>query len=343
MDHTPVRLQRPSSVVATQPAAHDSAASLRATIDLAPIGLAQFDVEGRFLQVNDRLCQILGCSRDDLIARTFQEITFPEDLQHCLELTARLGANEIPHYCVEKRFVRPDGSLVWARITVSVVRDSAGSISFFIGAAEDITAQVAAAEALRTAEERLRTALDASMIGTFRFDIQRNALDWADGLDRVFGSSDRKTLEEFLSVMHPDDRAHLMAAYTRSATEGTDLEEEFRVTWPDGSIHWLHDRGRTYKGDDGQPLYIIGAITDISNHKRMGAVIAEREAQFRTLANTIPQWPGLPTTTAAGPGSTTGGPITPGGRSTRCWASAGWMRIRRRSRMTCWPPSGRPS
>jgi len=59
--------------------AYDTFAGLRATVDLAPIGLAQFDVEGRFLHVNDRLCEILGCGRPDLLARTFQEITFPDD------------------------------------------------------------------------------------------------------------------------------------------------------------------------------------------------------------------------------------------------------------------------
>jgi PAS domain S-box-containing protein len=269
--------------------AHDTFAGLRATIDLAPIGLAQFDLEGRFLHVNERLCEILGCARPDLVARTFQEITFPDDLPHCLELTRRLAANELPYYRVEKRFVRPDGSVVWTRITVSVVRYADLTPAFFIGAAEDISEQVIASQALRTTEERLRTALDASGIGTFRFDVRRGALDWADGLERVFGGRENVTLEQFFEVMHPDDRAQMMAAYTRSVTEGADFEQEFRVLWPDGSVHWLHDRGRTYRGSDGRPVYILGAITDISNHKRMEEVIRDREAQFRTLANTIPQ------------------------------------------------------
>ncbi|MGH9220401.1 MAG: PAS domain S-box protein [Vicinamibacterales bacterium] len=269
--------------------AHDTFAGLRATIDLAPIGLAQFDLEGRFLHVNDRLCEILGCGRPDLLARTFQEITFPDDLPRCLELTTKLAANEFPQYRVEKRFVRPDGSVVWTRITVSAVRGADSTPAFFIGAAEDISEQVIASQALRTAEERLRTALDASGIGTFRFDVRRNALDWADGLERVFGGRENATLEQFFEVMHPDDRPQMMAAYTRSVTEGADFEEEFRALWPDGSWHWLHDRGRTYCGTDGTPLYILGAITDISNHKRMEEVISNREAQFRTLANTIPQ------------------------------------------------------
>jgi len=271
----------PVDVITAEASACNTPEGLRATIDRAPIGLAQFGLDGRFLHVNDRLCEILGFARCDLIARTFHEVTFPDALPHCLELTGRLAANTIPHYCLEKRFVRPDGSVVWARITVSAVRHDDDRVAFFIGAAEDITVQVHASQELRTTEERLRTALEASMIGTFRFDVRHNTLEWADGLNRVFGGGDHVTLDEFFSVMHPDDRAHVMAAYTKSVAEGVDFEEEFRVIWPDGSIHWLHDRGRTFPGDDGTPHFIVGAITNISNHKRMEEVIAEREGDLR--------------------------------------------------------------
>jgi PAS domain S-box-containing protein len=279
----------PSNVLTSEVSGHDTLESLRATIDLAPIGLAQFDLQGRFLHVNERLCEILGWQRADLLTRTFQEVTFPDDLPRCLELTARLAANETTSYQLQKRFVRPDGSVVWARITVSGVRRADGSMNFFIGAAEDISEQVAAEHALRTAEERARTALDASKIGIFRFDVRRNALDWSDGLERVFGGDSNITLEQFFDVMHPDDRPQMMAAYTKSVIEGVDLEEEFRVFWPDGSMHWLHDRGRMVLGSDRKPQHIVGAITDITNHKRMEQVISERDAQFRTLANAIPQ------------------------------------------------------
>ena len=279
----------PSDVLTSEVSGHDTLEGLRATIDLAPIGMAQFDVQGRFLHVNERLCEILGWQRADLLTRTFQELTFPDDLPRCLELSARLAANETASYQLQKRFVRPDGSVVWARITVSGVRRADGSLNFFIGAAEDISEQVAAERALRTAEERARTALDASKIGIFRFDVRRNALDWSDGLERVFGGDSNVTLEQFFDVMHPDDRPQMMAAYTKSVTEGVDLEEEFRVLWPDGSMHWLHDRGRMVLGPDGKPQHIVGAITDITNHKRMEQVIRERDAQFCTLANAIPQ------------------------------------------------------
>ena len=272
-------------------AAHATLAGLRATIDLAPIGLAQFDRTGRFLHVNNRLCEILGCVREQLESRTFQEITFPDDLQYCIDLTTKVVAGLIPGYCVEKRFVRPDGSIVWTRITVSAAPADGGGVGFLIGAAEDISAQVDATDALRHTEERLRAALDASMIGTFRWDVRRNALDWADGLERVFGPGTRATLADFFSAIHPDDRDATLAAYNASATAGADFEADFRVIWADGSLHWLHDRGRTILGDDGRPRYIVGAITDVTKdvterlaHQQQMQEAMQREQDARRAA-----------------------------------------------------------
>ena len=77
--------------------------------------------------------------REFVLAHTFRELTFPEDLPHCLELTRQLAARQIPRYCVEKRFVRADESVVGTRITVTAARKEDGAVDYFIGAAEDIT------------------------------------------------------------------------------------------------------------------------------------------------------------------------------------------------------------
>jgi PAS domain S-box-containing protein len=256
---------------------------LRTMFELAPIGLAQFDPSGRFLQVNERLCEILGCTRAHALEHTFQELTFPEDLSHCLQLTARLAAREIPSYCIEKRFIRPDGTAVWTRITVSAARGPDGGVDYFIGAAEDITAHKEATQALELADERLRTSVDASGIGTFRFDVRRNEMEWSDGMERVFGSSTDVKLEDFFARMHPDDREKVMTAYTRSAQDGSDFEEEFRAIWPDGSVHWLHDRARMFPGDDGKPEYIIGAITDVTRFKHLEEALRQNERRLSDL------------------------------------------------------------
>ena len=140
---------------------HDSPRALRATIERAPIGIAHFNVAGRFLLVNDRLCRILGHSRAELLSTTFQSITHPDDLEDCVRQTERVASGELPCYTQVKRFVDADGREVWTRVSVSAVRDPAGAMDYFIGVAEDVTQQRAAEDALRAREEMNRVTANA--------------------------------------------------------------------------------------------------------------------------------------------------------------------------------------
>ncbi len=136
-----------------------------------------------------------------------------------------------------------------------------------------------AAEAIRASEERLRAALDASETGTFRWDLRTNLLDWDDNLCRLFGrppSSGPRTLDSFIEAVHPEDREAVLAQCRQCAAEGTDFEMELRAVWPDGSVHWLYDRGKTFHNEQGEPISMTGACVDISERK-------EREAQIRAL------------------------------------------------------------
>lgn len=147
----PLRQSQPHQTYALADVEADEVIGLRATIDLAPVGIAHFDAGGRFLFVNSRLCSILGYTRDELLSVTFDEITFPEDRRACLNANARLAAGDVESYGIEKRFVRHDGSAVWTRVTVSAVRNAEGGVAFFVGVAEDISEQKAHDEA-RAAE-----------------------------------------------------------------------------------------------------------------------------------------------------------------------------------------------
>jgi PAS domain S-box-containing protein len=263
---------------------------LRATIDLAPVGIGLFDNGGRFLRVNAQLCATLGYAREDLIARTFQEITFPDDVAASLALSARLLANAIPSYRHERRIVRSDGSVMWARVSVSAVRTAGGDADLFVGIIEDVSEQRSSEEARRDAEARLRVALDASRTGTFRWHPETRALDWDENLERLFGvPSPATSSADLMARVHPDDWPHIAEAWWLCVAEGTELDEEFRVVWPDGSTHWLRHRGRLVTGADGTPVFLAGACTDVTEHRRVEDELRAQEERFRTLANTIPQ------------------------------------------------------
>ncbi|MBA3617265.1 MAG: PAS domain S-box protein, partial [Rubrobacteraceae bacterium] len=126
----------------------ESEERFRATFEHAAIGAAQVGIEGRWLRVNRRLCEIVGYEREELLERTFQDITHPDDLDEDLALVRRLLEDELQTYTVEKRYLRKGGPEVWVNLTVSLVRDSSGEPAYFIAVVEDIS------ERKKTEEER---------------------------------------------------------------------------------------------------------------------------------------------------------------------------------------------
>ena len=122
---------------------------LRATFQQAAIGIAISSMDGRLLEMNQRLCEILGYTAEELRQTGFRELTHPDDLVITDEPMRKLVSGEVRDYAIEKRYVRKDGSAVWCLSTVTVLRTASGEASRFIGVIEDISARKAAEHALR--------------------------------------------------------------------------------------------------------------------------------------------------------------------------------------------------
>ncbi len=123
----------------------------RATFETVAVGMARVRLDGRWLLVNDRFCEITGYSREELLQRSFADITYPDDLGIDFEKVGELRSGEITTYGTEKRYIRKDGRLVWVNLTVSLVRDSDGDPLYLISVIEDITERKQAEEELRHA------------------------------------------------------------------------------------------------------------------------------------------------------------------------------------------------
>jgi diguanylate cyclase (GGDEF)-like protein/PAS domain S-box-containing protein len=126
----------------------------------APIGMALIDLDGRWLKVNRALCAITGWSEGELIEHPFQQITHPDDLAADEEQITQLMAGEIPGYQFEKRYIRRDGTEIWAELSVSVVRDATGGPRHFIVQVEDISVRKEAERRLLEAEAEARAERD---------------------------------------------------------------------------------------------------------------------------------------------------------------------------------------
>jgi PAS domain S-box-containing protein len=138
-----------------QQALAQSESAFRASFDQAAVGMAQVATDGRWLRVNQRMCEIVGYPEGELLRLSFQQITHPEDLEADLEQVRMLLAGELDSYSMEKRYLRKDGSAVWVNLTVGLVRDAGGAPAYFVPVVEDITERKQAGEALHRLNEEL--------------------------------------------------------------------------------------------------------------------------------------------------------------------------------------------
>ena len=135
-----------------QEALRESESRFRSAFEASAIGMALVGLDGRWLKVNQSLCESVGYPEDELLTKTFQDITHPDDLEKDLDHVRRLIEDEIPYYHIEKRYFHRDGYLVWVLLCVSMVRDAKGYPLYFVSQIEDITER-------KLLEEKLQTAL----------------------------------------------------------------------------------------------------------------------------------------------------------------------------------------
>ncbi|MCB9541613.1 MAG: PAS domain S-box protein [Myxococcales bacterium] len=269
--------------VRTRHRLEDSERRFRATFDNAAVGIAHVGLDGRWLHFNERLRVITGYSREALLARTFQDITHPDDVGEDVAQLARLIADEIPHYQMEKRYIRPDGSIAWVQLTASLVRDEAGRALYCVAVVEDIAERKRLAAALHDSQRRMRAAAQVARIGTFEWDVTTNRNLWTPELEALYGlppGSFGGTYEDWRRYVHPDDLPAAEGFVERALRDGT-FKGEWRARWPDGTLRWLEARGWVERDASGAPLRMIGVNFDITERKAAEAAVRESEARYR--------------------------------------------------------------
>lgn len=152
--------------------------------------------------------------------------------------------------------------------------------------------------ALRDNEHRLRLALEAGRMGTWEWSLASDRVTWSPGLESIHGlppGAFGGTFEAYQADMHPEDRDRVLASIRRAVEEDVDHHQEYRIVWPDGSIHWIEARGKLFRDEDGVPARMIGVCTDVTERKRneqriiaLGDDLRRRVEELNALLDVLP-------------------------------------------------------
>ncbi len=231
----------------------------RATFEQAAVGIAHVGLDGRWLRVNQKVCEIVGYSPEEMRQLTFQDITHPDDLQEDLNYVRRLFIGEIDYFSMEKRYIRKGGSIVWVEITPTLSRDeNTHEPKYYIAVIEEIEERKKAQDEL---QKRVEELAQVNMV------LARTA--------GLLGKRNQE-LDQFAYVASHDLKAPLRAIANLSEW----LEEDLANKLPEENKHQLNLlRGRVYRMEaliDGLLEYSrIGRIQHVQESVDVGELLTE--------------------------------------------------------------------
>jgi PAS domain S-box-containing protein len=269
-------------------------ATFRAMFNVSSVG--KIEVEpgtARFLRVNAAMCKLVGYTKDELLARTVVDITHPDDREDSRELAQRLDAGEADVFDVEKRYVRKDGTAVWARTTVNVIRDEFGWPLRHTAVIQDLSARKQAEQALVASKDRLQFALDAALLGWWQYDPTRRVVSGDTRFKEVFDvTADETPIEEIMKRVHPE-HVEIGWAALEAALDPVDPKRsatEFPLRRRDGEVRWVEVYGlANFEGaaHERRAVSMVGTAQDVTERKGREEERKERAEREHLLMREI--------------------------------------------------------
>jgi PAS domain S-box-containing protein len=252
------------------------------TFEHAASGITHVDTRGRLLRANQTFCNMVGYSKDELAHLSFQDITVAEDIGPDLRMLDEALTGARISYMLEKRYRHKDGHIVWVQLTVALVRKSSGEPDYLIAVVQDISAQKAAEEALRTSQNLMSQAQKLANIGAWQADLATGRIGNLTKSESFLSfPSSEYGIKDMLDMIHPDDRLRVMALWPRAVKGEAVYEIEYRVVL-DGHEYWHSVKAEFERDPQGRAIRALGVTQDITERKRI-------ELEFQQLNATLEQ------------------------------------------------------
>ena len=239
----------------------------------------------RIVYVNEAFTRETGFSPDEAIGRTPRILQGPKTDRATLDLI---------HTALQKwRPIRADilnykknGEEIWQELNIFPIADENGCFTHWVSIQRNITERKLTEEAFTKTSERLALAVRAGSVGIWDWDILTNALDWDEQMYKLYGTSNEQfsgAYDAWTKGLHPDDRNHAELELEKALAEEGEYNSQFRVIWPDGSIHHIHSLGTVERDANGKPIRMSGTnwdITELTASKTAAEAALAAKTQF---------------------------------------------------------------
>ncbi len=252
----------------------------------AAVGLGQVYPSGDFIDANQRFCEIVGYSKDELLKINFRDITYPDDLNIEMESIQKIVEKKTNSYSIEKRFINKNNNIIWVRLFSTVVRDEQGEPKYAIAVVNDITSSKKAKEALKESEEQFRAVFETAKDSIFIKNIEQKYIRVNPAMENLFGKKAQDIINKTDIELFGEEAGKKVIEHDKLILKGEIFEEQ--PTKPvNGVMRTFHTIKVPLRDNNGDIVGICGIARDITEQKQAEKYLQESEQKFRQIAENI--------------------------------------------------------
>lgn len=262
----------------------------RKIYEKGPFGMLLVNSELKILMANPHFCQMLGYSEDEILQMSLTDVSDSDDLKLDVPFIKQMFRGELGLYKTEKKYIHRNGTIIWGALTVTPNFDESGNFLYNLAIVEDISRRKIAEEEISRLNERISTATRVAGVGIWDWNILDNVLVWNEQMYSLYGVKSSEfsgAFEAWTKGLHPDDMEMAIEQSDKAVRGEADYDTEFRVVWPDDSIHFIKAKGEVFFNDEQMPVRMMGVNYDITSRKEAEIALFASKIQLETALKSM--------------------------------------------------------